>query len=65
LQTAGVVTIVGCYTRSLLYTSIAYSGYKNAAGVATAGLNLYSARKLKNQIALNEAIAQCRIFPVQ
>ena len=35
------------------------------AGVATASLNLYSPRKLKNQIALNEAIAQFGIFAVQ
>jgi hypothetical protein len=36
-----------------------------AAGVAPASLNLYGARKLKNQKAPNEATAQCKIFPVQ
>jgi len=30
LQTVGVVTIVGCYSRRLLYTLTAYSGCKNA-----------------------------------
>jgi len=49
LQTAGVVTTVGCYSRSLLYTLTAYSVTKMLVGVATAGLKLNSARKLKTK----------------
>jgi len=65
LQTAGVVTIVGCYSSMLLYTLTAFSGCKMLASVATARLNLYSERDLKNRKAQNEAKAQCKIFPVQ
>jgi hypothetical protein len=49
----------------LLYTLTAFSGCKMLASVATARLNLYSERDLKNRKAQNEAKAQCKIFPVQ
>ena len=65
LQTAGGVIIVGCYSRSLLYTLNAYSGYKNAGRCSCCWSQPVKRTEIKNQIALNEAIAQCRIFTVQ
>jgi len=35
------------------------------ANVASASLNLYNARRIKNQKAPNVASAQCKIFLVQ
>jgi len=65
LQTASVVTIVGCYSCRLLYRLTVYSGCKMLASVASTSLNLYNACKVKNQKAPNVARAQCKIFRVQ